>query len=153
MEELMEKRRLFKGFTLIELMIVVAIVGILAAVAIPAYQDYVKRSKVTEVVSMLASCKSAYTEYVASRNQIPPTIEIGGCTTTTTQYQTGLYISAANAAAFETKMQNIGDPAVDSQAIGFLPCNGPDPSACIAPIFPRLHNCFSDRLSLFACDV
>ena len=51
-----------KGFTLIELMIVVAIIGILAAVAIPAYQDYTKRAKVTEGLSLAASAKTAVTE-------------------------------------------------------------------------------------------
>ena len=51
-----------KGFTLIELMIVVAIIGILAAVAIPAYQDYTKRAKVTEGLSLAASAKTAVAE-------------------------------------------------------------------------------------------
>ena len=51
-----------KGFTLIELMIVVAIIGILAAVAIPAYQDYTKRAKVTEGLSLASSAKTSVTE-------------------------------------------------------------------------------------------
>jgi len=51
-----------KGFTLIELMIVVAIIGILAAIAIPAYQDYTVRSKVTEGLSLAASAKTAVSE-------------------------------------------------------------------------------------------
>ena len=51
-----------KGFTLIELMIVVAIIGILAAVAIPAYQDYTKRAKVTEGLSLAGSAKTAVAE-------------------------------------------------------------------------------------------
>lgn len=55
-------KKVQKGFTLIELMIVVAIIGILAAVAIPAYQDYTVRAKVTEGLSLASSAKTAVTE-------------------------------------------------------------------------------------------
>ncbi|WP_168389730.1 pilin [Acinetobacter indicus] len=55
-----------KGFTLIELMIVVAIIGILAAVAIPAYQDYTKRAKVSEGLSLAAAAKTAVVENSSS---------------------------------------------------------------------------------------
>ena len=51
-----------KGFTLIELMIVIAIIGILAAIALPAYQDYTARAKVSEVVLALSSCRNSITE-------------------------------------------------------------------------------------------
>lgn len=56
------KRSIQKGFTLIELMIVVAIIGILAAVALPAYQDYTKRAKVSEGLSLASGAKTAISE-------------------------------------------------------------------------------------------
>lgn len=61
------KRSMQKGFTLIELMIVVAIIGILAAVALPAYQDYTIRAKVTEGLSLASSYKTAIADTFASR--------------------------------------------------------------------------------------
>ncbi|HEX7047853.1 MAG TPA: pilin [Gammaproteobacteria bacterium] len=60
-----------KGFTLIELMIVVAIIGILAAVAIPAYQDYTIRAKMTEILGLMASAKTTLYESYASNGAMP----------------------------------------------------------------------------------
>ncbi|ENX2804242.1 pilin [Neisseria gonorrhoeae] len=60
-----------KGFTLIELMIVIAIVGILAAVALPAYQDYTARAQVSEAILLAEGQKSAVTEYYLNHGKWP----------------------------------------------------------------------------------
>lgn len=79
-----------KGFTLIELMIVVAIIGILAAVALPAYQDYTIRAKVTEGLSLASSYKTAIAETHASRG---PT-GMAACTNAATCQAMGIsYVS------------------------------------------------------------
>jgi type IV pilus assembly protein PilA len=68
-----------KGFTLIELMIVVAIIGILAAVALPAYQDYTARSKMSEVILAASACRTSITETVQSASGSLPTGGNWGC--------------------------------------------------------------------------
>ena len=83
-----------KGFTLIELMIVVAIIGILAAIAIPAYQDYTIRGQVSEGLTLAASAKASISEFYAQTGKAPADrIEAGlGATNTATDTQ-GNYVS------------------------------------------------------------
>ena len=59
------------GFTLIELMIVIAIIGILAAIALPAYQDYTVRAKMAEPMAAMAEAKTSISEYLAARGVLP----------------------------------------------------------------------------------
>ena len=94
------KRSLQQGFTLIELMIVVAIIGILAAVALPAYQDYTVRAKVTEVILAASAAKTAVSEAAQVNSQMPAISSV------TMNSQSSKYVSAVSYAL--TSTSNIG---------------------------------------------
>jgi len=88
-------KRLQQGFTLIELMIVVAIIGILAAVALPAYQDYTVRAKMSEVILALSACRTSITEVYQSGGTNTPSANGWGCE----QSGSSKYVAAINTSA------------------------------------------------------
>ena len=98
-----------QAFTLIELMIVVAIIGILAAMALPAYQDYVKRAHISEGLVLSAGAKMAILEYFSSNNTFPKSdSEDNKCDSATD----------CNTLVGLDSIENISGNAVDSLAVG-----------------------------------
>ena len=81
-----------KGFTLIELMIVIAIIGILAAIAIPAYQNYTIRSQVTEGLTLADGWKTAIAEYYANTGNWPAQGNLTGTSVSTGKYESGVTV-------------------------------------------------------------
>lgn len=102
-------RKMQEGFTLIELMIVVAIIGILAAIAIPAYQDYTIRAKVSEPITFLDSAKVSVAEYYQSQGTMPTTQSAAGVRDSSSQYiQSVVYAPSGSDAQITVKLQNLG---------------------------------------------
>ena len=111
------------GFTLIELMIVVAIIGILAAVALPAYSDYTKRAKMSEVVLAASSCRTTISEVYQVGAGTAPGANGWGCETTaaSTKYVASVTTDANGKVTVTT--QNFGDATIDGRTIDLTPVN------------------------------
>ena len=88
-----------KGFTLIELMIVIAIIGILAAIALPMYQDYTVRAKATEGLSLMSPCKTGVSEYFSANSTFPSSAASAGCDTGATKYVSGVSVVGSGTAS------------------------------------------------------
>ncbi len=116
------KRSLQQGFTLIELMIVVAIIGILAAVALPAYQDYTKKAKMSEVILALSTCRTTVTEkYQTAAAATSLAAGAWGCETATGSGKYVTKIATDADGAVEVTLNALIDSTVDTKKVQLIP--------------------------------
>ncbi|MES2912711.1 MAG: pilin [Pseudomonadota bacterium] len=118
------KRSIQKGFTLIELMIVVAIIGILAAVALPAYQDYTTRAKVSEVVLAASSARTAIAEYVAASGAFPSSASAASIADQSSKYVASLAYTNTNASSGLVTVTARGDSSINGLTVQLAGTSG-----------------------------
>ena len=114
--------KLQKGFTLIELMIVVAIIGILAAIAIPAYQDYTIRAQVSEGMNLAAAAKAAVAETFLNRGKAPADRTAAGMSANATD-TTGKYVTGINVVngTITISYGNEANAAINAATLNLVP--------------------------------
>ena len=125
----MNMRKVQQGFTLIELMIVVAIIGILAAIAIPAYQNYLIRAQVTEGMSLVDGAETAVAESFSSTGIGPANRTAAGMTANATD-TSGKYVSGVDIknGTITVTFAATANPAIANQTLAFTPYTTPDNS-------------------------
>ena len=115
-------KRFQQGFTLIELMIVVAIIGILAAVALPAYQDYTKRAKLSEVILASSACRTSITEIFQTNSAASlPTAGNWGCESSIPASKYVAKIDTDINGGIVVTVQGFSDPAIDTTTVSLIP--------------------------------